>query len=108
MNFLRGPQDQVLEKWFARRDQRDMVVKLNTGGGKTVVRLLVARSSLAEGKGPVAYLVPNKYLVDQVVAEARRLGIAVVTDPKLFAYSRASPSWSTPSRSCSTASRSSA
>jgi tetratricopeptide (TPR) repeat protein len=87
MNFLRGPQDQVLEKWFARRDQRDVVVKLNTGGGKTVVGLLIARSSLAEGKGPVAYLVPDKYLVDQVVVEAGRLGIAVVTDPKAFAYS---------------------
>lgn len=88
MNFLRGPQDQVLEKWFARKEQRDVVVKLNTGGGKTVVGLLIARSSLAEGKGPVAYLVPDKYLVDQVVAEAGRLGIAVATDPKAFAYSR--------------------
>lgn len=50
MNFLRGPQDQVLEKWFARRDRRDIVVKLNTGGGKTVVGLLIAKSSSAEGK----------------------------------------------------------
>jgi len=89
MNFLRGPQDQVLEKWFARREeQRDIVIKLNTGGGKTVVGLLVAKSSLADGSGPVAYLVPDKYLVDQVVAEARRLGIPVVTEPKLFAYSQ--------------------
>jgi hypothetical protein len=61
-------------------------VKLNTGGGKTVVGLLIAKSSLAEGKGPVAYLVPDKYLVDQVAAEAGRLGIPVVTDPKLIAY----------------------
>lgn len=88
MNFLRGPQDQVLEKWFARRDQRDIVLKLNTGGGKTVVGLLIARSSLAEGNGPVAYLVPDKYLVEQVMAEARRLGITVVDDPKAFAYSQ--------------------
>ena len=75
MNFLRGPQDQVLEKWFARRSQRDVVVKLNTGGGKTVVGLLIAKNSLAEGNGPVAYLVPDKYLVDQVIAEANKLGI---------------------------------
>lgn len=87
MNFLRGPQDQVLEKWFARRDQRDVVVKLNTGGGKTVVGLLMAKSSLAEGKGPVAYLVPDNYLVDQVVDEARRLGIEVTTDTN-FAYTQ--------------------
>lgn len=90
MNFLRGPQDQVLEKWFSRRTQRDVVVKLNTGGGKTVVGLLIARSSLAEGKGPVAYLVPDKYLVDQVIAEAGGLGIPVVSDPKIFAYSQGS------------------
>ncbi|WP_203335576.1 DEAD/DEAH box helicase [Nocardioides limicola] len=90
MNFLRGPQDQVLEKWFARRNQRDVVVKLNTGGGKTVVGLLIAKSSLAEGKGPVAYLVPDKYLVDQVIAEAGRLGIPVANDPKVFAYSQGS------------------
>lgn len=88
MNFLRGPQDQVLEKWFARRPARDLVIKLNTGGGKTVVGLLIAMSSLAEGKGPVAYLVPDLYLVDQVVAEAQRLGIPVVTEPKQFAYSQ--------------------
>ena len=88
MNFLRGPQDQVLEKWFGRRDDRDIVIKLNTGGGKTVVGLLIAMSSLAEGKGPVAYLVPDHYLVDQVVAEAQRLGIPVVTEPKAFAYSQ--------------------
>jgi hypothetical protein len=54
MNFLRDPQDQVLEKWFARRDQRDVVAKLDTGGGKTVVGILIAKSSLAEGKGLVA------------------------------------------------------
>jgi len=90
MNFLRGPQDQVLEKWFTRRTQRDVIVKLNTGGGKTVVGLLIARSSLAEGMGPVTYLVPDKYLVDQVIAEAGRLGIPVVNDPKMFAYTHGS------------------
>ena len=90
MNFLRGPQDQVLEKWFARRSQRDVVVKLNTGGGKTVVGLLIAKSSLAEGNGPVVYLVPDKYLVNQVIAEANKLGICVVNDPKSFAYSQGS------------------
>ncbi|MEZ5246041.1 MAG: helicase C-terminal domain-containing protein [Acidimicrobiales bacterium] len=87
MSFLRGPQDQVLDKWFARRNQRDLVVKLNTGGGKTLVGLLIARSSLAEGKGPVAYLVPDRYLVDQVLAEAGRLGIEATGDTG-FAYAQ--------------------
>ncbi|WP_157438828.1 MULTISPECIES: hypothetical protein [Aestuariimicrobium] len=49
----------------ADRGQRDVVVKLDTGGGKTVLGLIIARSWLAEGKGPLAYLVPNKYVVDQ-------------------------------------------
>ncbi|WP_433530968.1 hypothetical protein ACQPYA_02230 [Micromonospora sp. CA-263727] len=31
--FLRDPQGQVLESWFARRMERDLVVKMNTGGG---------------------------------------------------------------------------
>lgn len=87
MNFLRGPQDQVLDKWFARRQQRDLVVKLNTGGGKTVVGLLIAKSSLAEGKKPVAYLVPDNYLVDQVIAEAKRIGIEA-TGATDFAYAQ--------------------
>jgi hypothetical protein len=35
------------------------VIKQNTGGGKTVVGLLVAQSSLNEGVGPAAYVVPD-------------------------------------------------
>lgn len=88
MNFLRGPQDQVLDKWFQRRDNRDLVIKLNTGGGKTLVGLLIAQSSLAEERGPVAYLVPDRYLADQVEREAGRLGLAVTRDAKSFAYTQ--------------------
>jgi hypothetical protein len=88
MDYLRGPQDQVLEGWWNRRPTRDLVIKMNTGGGKTIVGLLVAQSSLAEGAGPAVYLAPDHYLVDQVVAEARRLGIAVTTDPRDMAYAR--------------------
>lgn len=87
MSFLRGPQDQVLEKWFARRDERDIVAKLNTGSGKTVVGLLMAQSSLAEGKGPAAYFVPDRYLVEQVASEASRLGIRVTTETD-FSYTQ--------------------
>jgi superfamily II DNA or RNA helicase len=41
-DYLRGRQDQVLDQWYERRTTRDLVVKLNTGGGKTVVGLLAA------------------------------------------------------------------
>lgn len=63
------------------------MVKLNTGGGKTLVGLLIAMSSLAEGKGPVAYLVPDRYLVDQVLTEANRLGIEATGDTG-FSYAQ--------------------
>lgn len=87
-DYLRGPQDQVLDQWFSRRaEARDLVVKLNTGGGKTLVGLLIARSCLNENTGPVAYLVPDHYLAAQVRAEAGRLGIDTTDDPRSFAYS---------------------
>lgn len=78
---LRVEQDQVLKAWFARRTERDLVIKQNTGGGKTVVGLLAAQSSLNEGVGPAAYLVPDTYLVKQVIDEAHQLGLAVTDDP---------------------------
>ena len=86
LDYLRGPQDQVLDQWFARRNQRDLVIKMNTGGGKTLVGLLVASSSLNEDAGPVAYLVPDHYLAAQVRAEAARLGIPTTSDARSFAY----------------------
>lgn len=88
MDYLRGPQDQVLQEWWNRRSARDLIIKLNTGGGKTVVGLLVAQSSLVEGAGPAAYLVPDHYLANQVIAEARRLGITVTDNVRDMDYAR--------------------
>lgn len=86
LDYLRGPQDQVLAAWHLRRDERDVVVKMNTGGGKTLVGLLVARSWLNEGISPVAYLVPDDFLVAQVLNEAQRLGIEAAGAPEDSAY----------------------
>lgn len=61
---------------------------MNTGGGKTLVGLLVARSWLNEGVSPIAYLVPDKFLADQVREEAERLGIKITTDPRSPEYAR--------------------
>lgn len=83
---LRVEQDQVLKAWHRRRTERDIVIKQNTGGGKTVVGLLVAQSSLNEGVGPTAYLTPDTYLAKQAVAEAERLGINVATNPNDRAF----------------------
>lgn len=78
--FRRDVQTQVWEHWFSRRDEKDLVVKMNTGSGKTVVGLLILKSCLNEGKGPAVYVVPDNYLIKQVVGEAKDLGIEVTED----------------------------
>jgi hypothetical protein len=80
--YLRLEQGEVLEGWFNRRTERDLVIKQNTGGGKTVAGLLIAQSSINEGVGPAAYFASDTYLVDQVVKEAQRLGLETTTDPR--------------------------
>lgn len=75
--YLRHEQGEVLEKWFGRRERRDVVIKQNTGGGKTAVGLLIARSTLNEGVGAAVYLAPDRYLAAQVRAEADSMGLAV-------------------------------
>lgn len=89
--YLRHEQGEVLEGWFARRDDRDVVIKQNTGGGKTAVGLLIAQSTMNEGIGKAVYLAPDKYLVGQVKAEAAKLGIVTADDPRdpAFRQSRA-------------------
>ena len=39
LGYLRDGQGRVLERWAERRDESDLVIKINTGGGKTVVGL---------------------------------------------------------------------
>jgi len=80
--YLRLEQGEVLERWFDQRERRDVVIKQNTGGGKTAAGLLIAQSSLNEGFGPAAYLAPDTYLVAQARNEAARLGIAVTDNPR--------------------------
>lgn len=73
--YLRDVQAQVLTKWHARRDERDLVIKVNTGGGKTIDGLVILQSYINEGLGPALYVAPSKYLVKQVLAEAENIGI---------------------------------
>lgn len=60
--------------------ERDIVVKMNTGSGKTLVGLLMLQSLLNEGTGPVVYLCPTKQLVEQAYKTAAELEIPAVTD----------------------------
>ncbi|OJU86158.1 MAG: hypothetical protein BGO11_01105 [Solirubrobacterales bacterium 70-9] len=81
-NYPRDVQSEVWERWHERRTERDLVIKLNTGSGKTVVGLIALKSCLNEGIGPVAYITPDKPLTGQVMREARGLGLDVTEDPE--------------------------
>lgn len=80
--YLRAVQDAVLEDWYPRRAETDLVIKTNTGGGKTIVGLLMLQSSLHEGAGPALYIAPDSHLVERVIAEAKALGLNIVDDPE--------------------------
>jgi hypothetical protein len=84
--YMRDVQGETLERWFDRRHEGDLVLKMNTGGGKTVVGLLALQSSLNEGAGPALYLCSDNYLVEQVTNEAAALGIDYTTEPRSAEY----------------------
>lgn len=85
--YLRYEQGEVLDTWFDhRRDDRDVVIKQNTGGGKTAVGLLIAQSTLNEGISKAVYLAPDSYLVKQVREEAAKLSIATTENPRDSAF----------------------
>ena len=87
-SYLRDVQGQVLDAWFARRTERDLAVKMNTGAGKTLVGLLVLQSCLNEQLGPALYVTPSPYLADQVQAQAALVGVPVTNDPESASYMR--------------------
>lgn len=67
INDLYASQAEVLTAWFSRRNERDLAIKLHTGGGKTLVGLLIAQSALNETREPVIYLSPTVQLVHQTL-----------------------------------------
>lgn len=84
--FPRDIQTEVMNRWFEDRDRRDSIIKLNVGSGKTLVGLLLLQSSLNEGKGPALYVAPDNQLLQQVIQEAKALGLEVTEDPRDAAY----------------------
>ncbi|ALE91172.1 hypothetical protein AOC05_00340 [Arthrobacter alpinus] len=75
-------QSQVWDSWHERRTDSDLLIKMNTGGGKTVVGLMMLKSCLNDGAGPAVYITPDIYLADQVRAEAAALGLETTDDPR--------------------------
>lgn len=75
---LRPVQTKILNEWFEnRKDEKDLIIKLHTGEGKTLIGLLILQSKLNSSKGPCLYICPNKYLVNQVKEDAHKFGIPV-------------------------------
>ncbi len=75
---LRPAQADALEKLTQRREERDLVLKISTGSGKTTVGLLYLLSRMRASGGGVVYLCPTVQLVGQVCEEARKLGIDAI------------------------------
>ena len=77
---LRPAQLAILEEWHSNhRNARDVIVKLHTGQGKTLIGLLILQARLNENQEPVVYLCPDNFLVDQVCEQAKQFGIATCT-----------------------------
>ncbi len=75
---LRPAQESVLTDWHhGFRDKRDVILKLHTGQGKTLIGLLILQCKINEGIGPALYLCPNNYLIDQTCAQAAQFGLRV-------------------------------
>lgn len=76
---LREAQAFILDQWHTQfRGRKDVIVKLHTGQGKTLIGLLMLQSRLNEGTGPVIYLCPNHHLVDQTCEQAKAFGISAI------------------------------
>lgn len=79
---LRPVQASALKALDGQASERDIVIKLSTGSGKTVVGLVYAEMMRRRYKGePVVYLCPTTQLVDQVVQTGNAIGVQVSTFP---------------------------
>lgn len=78
--YLRDFQAEVLNAWYERRNESEIILKMNTGSGKTLVGLLILKSCLNEGKGPAVFVVPDPYLVSQVMKVGEETGISLTNE----------------------------
>jgi hypothetical protein len=68
-----------LRQWHAVRAERDVVIEMNTGGGKTLIGLLVAQSLVNETAGQILYICPTIQLIQQAKMRAEECGLDVAT-----------------------------
>jgi hypothetical protein len=94
---LRGSQQDALKAWHREhRDKSDVLLSIDTGGGKSLVGLLAAQSLCNTEARPVLYMCPSIVLVEQIAQQAIDAGLAVDTylsgahsAPDLFHSARA-------------------
>ncbi len=73
---LRPAQLSILDSWFNNfKDKKDVILKLHTGQGKTLVGLLILQSNLNQDNGPCLFLCPTSNLVVQTCEQAKQFGI---------------------------------
>jgi hypothetical protein len=79
---LRPVQIEALNTLDGQVEHRDIVLKVSTGSGKTVVGLVYAEAVRRRYPGePVLYLCPTNQLIEQVAQSASAIGVAIETFP---------------------------
>lgn len=73
------PQGEALKAWDEQRNKNDVLINLDTGGGKTLLGLLIAQAIVNEGNKRVIYLCSNNQLVSQVKEKAGDYNLKVTT-----------------------------
>lgn len=74
---LRPSQIEIFRQIDNNIANRDLVVKLNTGGGKTTTGLIYLKHMMDKYREPVVFLVPTIQLAEQVVEEGAKIGLDV-------------------------------
>lgn len=72
---LRPSQIEAIQELSKLKSEKDLILKVSTGAGKTTIALLYLYSQMKYNNEPTVYLCPTTQLVDQVVEEAEKLGI---------------------------------
>jgi replicative superfamily II helicase len=77
---LRPAQFNILKEWFdTKQKEKDLIIKLHTGEGKTLIGLLILLSKINSNSGSCLFICPDKYLVQQVRRDAKKFGIPYCT-----------------------------
>lgn len=79
VNNLWTPQSKALSLWHQVRNKPDISIEMNTGGGKTLVGLLISLSLARELDRMVLFVSPTIQLIQQTAEKARECSIEVAT-----------------------------